>query len=542
MIWTRLREFNPFSKKSKELISSVGQHGVFRAVRDLFQNTMPWLFFVLGSWHHMLHLRQMYAAVGTESTVKQGEIRRPVNLLPRYQKESYPWSQTWTICAAVHVLQSTWHAEESPQAQKWWLQKHSGQMEQRWQIPQVFVRHWVGWGTDHWKTIPTLLHNKKSEREIMETFFERRSYSKGHWISAVTFSEGEADMPKTVTRIYMNHCKWKPTDPSRATSQKGLINSLNAFEEYDYRLEAPAGWRYYPSSTTHSSSSSRWQPSSDLWPTWSWDSLKSSSWTEQWIFLQLFQWCHFACWKFNHLAIDRGEGRGERGKQHTVHTFFLMRSCCTVILSLTSRTNLTHHAWLKNHGAHCWCFSTKHSHFIEEWHQARALPSSLFLNPSFSEHKPCGDLRPQLSGAWAEPRFLYRIWAQAACWRPVLQALHRRQAAHRSSQDPISTGKLVAWFSSQNRLNRETCSDGEDFPLRHQQVCGSNESFFRFYNPANVARSLLDGNRDHLLAEARSELMKQEHKVESIITLAFVNFSSKLMLSGWNWRMPTSDL
>ena len=31
-------------------------------------------------------------------------------------------------------------------------------------------------------------------------------------------------------------------------------------------------------------------------------------------------------------------------------------------------------------------------------------PSSLILNHSFSEHKPCGDLRPQLSGAVAEPR------------------------------------------------------------------------------------------------------------------------------------------
>ena len=30
-------------------------------------------------------------------------------------------------------------------------------------------------------------------------------------------------------------------------------------------------------------------------------------------------------------------------------------------------------------------------------------PSSLVLNPSFSEHKRCGDLRPQLSGALAEP-------------------------------------------------------------------------------------------------------------------------------------------
>ena len=40
--------------------------------------------------------------------------------------------------------------------------------------------------------------------------------------------------------------------------------------------------------------------------------------------------------------------------------------------------------------------------------------------------------------------------------------------------------------------------------------------FFRNANPANVAKSLLDGNRDHLLTQARSELMKQEHKVESL--------------------------
>ena len=41
---------------------------------------------------------------------------------------------------------------------------------------------------------------------------------------------------------------------------------------------------------------------------------------------------------------------------------------------------------------------------------------------------------------------------------------------------------------------------------------------FRFSDPANVAKSLLDGNRDHLLAEARSELMKEEYEVESLNT------------------------
>ena len=49
-----------------------------------------------------------------------------------------------------------------------------------------------------------------------------------------------------------------------------------------------------------------------------------------------------------------------------------------------------------------------------------------------------------------------------------------------SSQDPIITGKLVALFSSPNRLNQETLPDREDFPLRHQQVFESNEAFFIF--------------------------------------------------------------
>ena len=54
--------------------------------------------------------------------------------------------------------------------------------------------------------------------------------------------------------------------------------------------------------------------------------------------------------------------------------------------------------------------------------------------------------------------------------------------------------------------------------MRHQKVFGSNELFIRFSNPANFAKSLLDGNRDHLHAEARSELMKQDYKRESLNT------------------------
>ena len=87
-----------------------------------------------------------------------------------------------------------------------------------------------------------------------------------------------------------------------------------------------------------------------------------------------------------------------------------------------------------------------------------------------------------------------------------------------SPQDPTSAGNPVAVFSSQNRLNQDTFSDRDEFSLRHQRFFGSNEPFIRFSNPANLAKSLLDGNRNHLLAEARSELMKQEYNVESLNT------------------------
>ena len=63
------------------------------------------------------------------------------------------------------------------------------------------------------------------------------------------------------------------TIPPRQQVRPRLDQQFEGLEEYDYRLEARTGWRYYHSSrTTHSSSSSHWQPSSDQKSTWSWDS------------------------------------------------------------------------------------------------------------------------------------------------------------------------------------------------------------------------------------------------------------------------------
>ena len=114
----------------------------------------------------------------------------------------------------------------------------------------------------------------------------------------------------------------------------------------------------------------------------------------------------------------------------------------------------------------------------------------------------------QLRALLASPLYLQE--QEASAERSHVYHSERENLMSSSSQGPICTGKPVALFSSQNRLRQETFSDS--------RFWGATNYFFRFSNPANVAKSLLDGNRDHLLAEARSELMTQEYKVESLDT------------------------
>ena len=122
----------------------------------------------------------------------------------------------------------------------------------------------------------------------------------------------------------------------------------------------------------------------------------------------------------------------------------------------------------------------------------------------------------QLRALQVTPLYLQERGASAE--RSQVYHSERENLMSSSSQDPTSggTGKAVAVFSSQSKLSQDTFSDRVQFSSTHQQVFGCGEPIFRFSDPANVARSLLDGNEDDLLAEARSELMKQHYKVESL--------------------------
>ena len=85
-----------------------------------------------------------------------------------------------------------------------------------------------------------------------------------------------------------------------------------------------------------------------------------------------------------------------------------------------------------------------------------------------------------------------------------------------SSQFRESVGKLAAVFSHKRKSSQETLSDRDDLSLEHQQVQGKDEILFRFFDPQEAARFVLEEHRDHPLAEAKSEILKQECKVDSL--------------------------
>ena len=62
------------------------------------------------------------------------------------------------------------------------------------------------------------------------------------------------------------------------------------------------------------------------------------------------------------------------------------------------------------------------------------------------------------------------------------------------------TGKPAALFSS-----------GSEEPGNQLK-----SSIFKNADPSNLGRSLLEGNKDHLLSQAKSELKRQEHQVGSL--------------------------
>ena len=96
----------------------------------------------------------------------------------------------------------------------------------------------------------------------------------------------------------------------------------------------------------------------------------------------------------------------------------------------------------------------------------------------------------------------------AICWfyRSVSSSSHFRE----------SLGEPAAVFSHKRKSSQDTFSDSDGICSGHQTVRGKGESFFRFSDPEEAARTVLEEQRGHQLAEAKSEILKQECKVDAL--------------------------
>ena len=123
------------------------------------------------------------------------------------------------------------------------------------------------------------------------------------------------------------------------------------------------------------------------------------------------------------------------------------------------------------------------------------LASLLYIHGRRENYGSCH--KPTASG---EPKA--KIMQKRGASAQRTQADHSRRESKKSnpSQEPRASGKPDAVFSSRSD------EPGNQF----------ESSMFKFADPSTLGRSLLGGNNDHLLSQARSELMRQEHQGGSL--------------------------
>ena len=169
----------------------------------------------------------MYAAVGKESTVEQREIRRPVNSWLR-QQESYPGARHGPSMQQCMYYKAR---EILKEARK---HKNGGYRNilDRWNNDDKHHKSWsdIGWTEErivtmksHWKTTLALQQKKKSERDIKETFYECRRYSRGPLNQRSDFREAKQTCKRlhheytAITEVVSGN---KPFSPGRQVRQR----------------------------------------------------------------------------------------------------------------------------------------------------------------------------------------------------------------------------------------------------------------------------------------------------------------------------------
>ena len=190
-------------------------------------------------------------------------------------------------------------------------------------------------------------------------------------------------------------------------SDKDAIN-----EEHAYRLDASTRWRYCPSSTTHSSSSSssRWQPSSDLWSTWNRDSWESWSWSEHFLKKKKkkrFQMSdfYFACRKF----LSPGKSTEGVNGTPSAHTFFSHAHFVSVLVPACCHSCAGGYSHIVGHWPHTLHRAMSHvtPYLTTPSTRTPCLSSIQSSSPAFhpllSEPEPRADHDPTRVALWLSP-------------------------------------------------------------------------------------------------------------------------------------------
>ena len=122
-------------------------------------------------------------------------------------------------------------------------------------------------------------------------------------------------------------------------------------------------------------------------------------------------------------------------------------------------------------------------------------------------------------GWWANTKYVgFTAVLHASGDRSRVYHSFRENSVSSSSHFRESAGKPFAMFSHRRKSSQETRSDREGISSGRQPVQGKGETFFRFSDLEEASRLVLEEQREHLLAEAHSEILKQECKVDTLNT------------------------
>ena len=138
---------------------------------------------------------------------------------------------------------------------------------------------------------------------------------------------------------------------------------------------------------------------------------------------------------------------------------------------------------------------------------------------------------------------LYLQEREASADRSQVYHSYRVNSVSSSSRFHASAGKPAAVFSHKRKSSQESHSDRDGFPLAHRAVQGGNEALSRLSlsESENDTRSILEEQRDHLLSEGRTEVLKQECRAD-FLDCSIRELQRQIHSSRMEIDQPTLDM